>query len=255
MPTTLVSWNVNGIRACVKKGFLTYLQETEPDVLLLQETKAHPDVLDDTILNPIGYHTAWEGAEKKGYSGTALFSKTNPITVIKGFGNPKFDCEARVMSAIYPDFTVLGVYFPNGQKDDERLQYKLEFYDHFFAYCRDLRAQGQSLVIMGDYNTAHTEIDLANPKENSGISGFLPVERAWMDRIVAEGYIDTFREFNQEPEQYTWWTYRAAARRRNIGWRIDYVFITPDLRPRLTDAFIQSDVLGSDHCPVGITLA
>lgn len=147
------------------------------------------------------------------------------------------------------------MYFPNGQKDDERLQYKLEFYDHFFAYCRDLRAQGQSLIIMGDYNTAHTEIDLANPKENSEISGFLPVERDWMDRIISEGYIDTFRVFNQEPEQYTWWTYRAAARRRNIGWRIDYVFITPDLRQRLTHAFIQSDVLGSDHCPVGITLA
>lgn len=250
----IVSWNVNGIRACAKKGFLTYLDTHQPDILVLQETKADPAVLDDLLLNPSGYTSAWEGAEKKGYSGTALFTKHPPETVVHGIGIPEFDREARVVTAVYTGYTVIGVYFPNGQKDADRLAYKLRFHDAMLAYCDDLRAQGHNIIICGDYNIAHKPIDLARPEENAGISGFLPIERAWIDRLIAAGYIDTFREFNQDPEQYTWWTYRAASRRRNIGWRIDYVFISAGLRPQLESAFIQSDVLGSDHCPVGITL-
>ena len=251
----LISWNVNGIRACVKKGFFDYLEQEDPDIIVLQETKVDPEILDDQIRTPSGYYTEWIGAKKKGYSGVAVLSKKNPITILKGFGIEKYDREARVISAEYDDFIFFGVYFPNGQKDEERLQYKLDFYDEFFAYCDDLRAQGKKLIISGDYNTAHTEIDLANPKENKNHSGFLPIERAWMDELLDKrGYIDTFRHFNKDPENYTWWTYRFGARNRNIGWRIDYVLITPDLLDNLESAFIRSDVMGSDHCPVGITL-
>ena len=192
-------------------------------------------------------------AEKKGYSGTTVLTKTGPENIIHGFGNPKFDNEGRVVMAQYEKFIVFSVYFPNGQKNDERLAYKLDFYRAFFDYCEELRKEGHSLIICGDYNTAHTEIDLANPKQNEKTSGFLPIEREWLDRIVEMGYIDTFREFHPEPEQYSWWSYRTRARDRNIGWRIDYVFIT-ELKPHLKEAFILSDVMGSDHCPVGITL-
>lgn len=251
----IISWNVNGIRACVKKGFFDYLHQESPDIIVLQETKADPNDLDDTILCPSGYRAEWIGAKRKGYSSCAIFSKKNPINIIKGFGIERFDDEARVISADYDDFTVLGVYFPNGQKDETRLQYKLDFYESFFSYCEDLRYMGKKLIILGDYNIAHQEIDLANPRENATISGFLPIERAWMDKLFDEyGYIDTFRHFNSEPNQYSWWTYRGGARQRNVGWRIDYVLITPDLLPYLQSAFIQQHVMGSDHCPVGITL-
>ena len=250
----VVSWNVNGIRACVKKGFFTYLETYSPDILVLQETKVDPSILDDAIANPSGYTSAWNGAIKRGYSGTALLTKPSPISVIHGIGIPEFDCEARVVTAVYDTFTLLGVYFPNGQKDETRLFYKLAFHEALLDYCTDLRKQNHALIIAGDYNIAHTPIDLARPEENAGISGFLPSERAWLDKLTAAGYIDSFRVFNQNPEQYTWWSYRSASRRRNIGWRIDYLFISSDLLPRLKDAFIHQDVLGSDHCPVGIQL-
>ncbi|MSR88987.1 MAG: exodeoxyribonuclease III [Candidatus Margulisbacteria bacterium] len=251
----LVSWNVNGVRACYRKGALqSYLQTHEPDILCLQESKACVDDLIDEILNPSGYYGIWHSAQKKGYSGVAILTKKKPKMVLEGFGISEYDYEGRVAIAEYDDFILLSVYFPNGQRDAGRLEYKLNFYRDFFNYCEDLRKEGKELIICGDYNIAHKPIDLARPKENEKMSGFLPVEREWMDRIVELGYIDTFRQFNQEPNQYSWWNVQTRARDRNIGWRIDYFFITPGLLPKLKDAFIQQDVLGSDHCPVGIVL-
>ncbi len=251
----LVSWNVNGIRACVKKGFLTYLEEEAPDIICLQETKALPEDLEDHVLNPRGYHTVWHSAQRKGYSGVALLSKKKPVFATGGFGVDRFDAEGRVVMGDYGDFVVLGVYFPNGQSGPERLQYKLDFYEAFFAYTNDLIKQGKNVIICGDYNTAHKEIDLARPKENEDTSGFLPIEREWMDRLESFGYVDTFRQFSDEPNKYSWWTYRAGARERNVGWRIDYFWVNQAFMPQVKSAFIQPHIMGSDHCPVGITLS
>lgn len=251
----IISWNVNGIRACANKGFLSYLDQENPDILCLQETKAQPENLEEALINPAGYFSIWHSAQKRGYSGVSVFTRPKPHLVLEGFGQPRYDVEGRVIVAEYPQFVLLNVYFPNGQRDETRLQYKMDFYSDFFAYCAELRKEGKNLVICGDYNTAHCEIDLANPQQNANYSGFLPAERAWLDRLLADGYIDTFRHFQPAATgQYTWWTYRFGARHRNIGWRIDYVLITPGLLPYLTSAFIQPAVSGSDHCPVGITL-
>lgn len=253
----IVSWNVNGIRACAGKGaFLAYLEQEQPDILFLQEIKALVEDVPESVVQPMGYHTVWFPAQKKGYSGVALLTKVKPKMVSEGFGIERYDNEGRVLMADYGDFVALGVYFPNGQMSEERLQYKLDFYEDFFKFCQDMRKEGRHLVIVGDYNTAHKEIDLARPKENEGNSGFLPVERAWMDRLIDEmGYVDTFRAFNSEPDQYSWWTYRMAARQRNIGWRIDYCLVNKEFMPKVTSAFIRQMVLGSDHCPVGIEVS
>ncbi len=252
----IISWNVNGIRACARKGLLDYLKSEEPDILCLQEIKAKADVLEEELhCPPGGYKSAFHSAQRPGYSGVAIYTKPSPLTVSEGFGNDKFDAEGRVIWAEYPGFYLFNVYFPNGQRDQERLTYKFNFYEAFFAFCEDIRKMGKPVIICGDYNTAHTEIDLANPKENQNYSGFLPEERAWIDRLITMGYVDTFRQYNKEPDQYSWWTYRFGARRRNIGWRIDYFFITENGLPMLKDAFIQPQIEGSDHCPVGIILS
>ncbi len=251
----IISWNVNGIRACVKKGFLDYLQLEAPDMICLQETKALPEDLEDHILNPIGYHGIWHSAEKKGYSGVAILTKKKPSIVHCGLGIAKFDREGRVIIAQYDSFVLFSVYFPNGQMSEDRLQYKLEFYKELFDVANDYVARGMNVVICGDYNTAHKAIDLANPRENENYSGFLPIEREWMDRIIGFGYVDTFRAFHSEPDQYSWWTYRVNARARNIGWRIDYVCVNGDFMPHVATSFIQPEVMGSDHCPVGVTIA
>ncbi|MFC1770891.1 exodeoxyribonuclease III [Candidatus Margulisiibacteriota bacterium] len=250
----IISWNVNGIRACARKGFLDYLKQEEPDIICLQEIKANEDDLEINLAEPSGYFSIWHSAEKKGYSGVAILTKIKPKLVLRGMGIEKYDREGRVIIAEFDQFVLLNVYFPNGQKNEERLNYKLEFYKDFFDYCNDLISQGKNLIIAGDYNIAHKEIDLANPKENENYSGFLPVERAWIDRIIDFGYVDTFREFNQDPGQYTWWTYRFGARRRNIGWRIDYFFINKEFISCLKSAFIQPEIQGSDHCPLGVIL-
>ncbi len=250
----LISWNVNGIRACAGKGFLDYIHEEDADIVCIQETKALSSDVHESLLNPRGYFSVWHSAERKGYSGVALFTKQKPKAVFEGFGMSHYDCEGRVIRADYENFILFNVYFPNGQRDEERLDYKLSFYKDFFDYCNALKAEGHPLIICGDYNTAHKEIDLANPKENENYSGFLPVERAWIDRIIDYGYVVTFRVFNQEPGQYSWWTYRFGARRRNIGWRIDYFFVTQPLLPHVEDAFIRQDVMGSDHCPIGLII-
>jgi exodeoxyribonuclease-3 len=245
---------VNGIRAVLKKGFWDWFEQVSPDVLCLQETKAQPENLTDDILQPDGYHATWNSAERKGYSGVVTFSKEKPKSVALGLGIEKFDAEGRVIRTEHNGFDLLNVYFPNGTSGPERLQYKMDFYDAFLDHCEALRKQGKKLVITGDVNTAHKAIDLKNAKANEKNSGFLPEERAWVDKLVDHGYVDSLRLFRPEPDQYTWWTYRANARARNIGWRIDYFFVTEDLVKQVKDAFITPEIMGSDHCPIGLDI-
>lgn len=251
----LVSWNVNGIRAAQRKGFLDWLQTAQPDILGIQETKAQPEQLDDDLRQPEGYHSYWASAEKKGYSGVALYSRIEPKSVQVGLGIPEYDNEGRTLVAEYDDFVFITAYFPNGQADLARLPYKMQYKADFLSYCNDLRKQGKGVIFCGDVNTSHMPIDLARPKANEKNTGFLPEERVWIDQLITEGYIDTFRHLNPELEgAYSWWSMRSAARERNIGWRLDYFFISPDLLDRVESAEIYADVLGSDHCPVGLTL-
>jgi exodeoxyribonuclease-3 len=250
----LLSWNVNGIRAVKNKGFLDWFYKELPEILCLQETKAQPEQLDADLLEPVGYHAYWSYPERKGYSGVALYARDKPLNVVYDLGDNTLDIEGRVIIAEYPAFILMNVYFPNGKRDQERLDYKMAFYDVFLEYAEGLRKQDKKLVICGDVNTAHKEIDLARPRENSTVSGFLPIERKWIDRFVNHGYVDTFRIFNKEPNQYTWWDLKSGARSRNVGWRIDYFYVSDDLLSSLTGAFIMPDVMGSDHCPIGITL-
>ena len=250
----LLCWNVNGIRAVKNKGFLDWLNSESPAILAVQETKAQPEQLDDNLKSPAGYYTYWNYPDRKGYSGVALYTREKPMKVSYGFGDSKLELEGRVIEAEYPGFTLFNIYYPNGKKDQERLDYKMAFYDEFLKYADSLRAAGKKLVICGDVNTAHNEIDLARPKENSKVSGFLPIEREWMDKLISHGYVDTFRQFNQEPGQYTWWDMKSAARARNVGWRIDYFFVSEDLMQSVKDALIMPDVTGSDHCPISLVL-
>lgn len=250
----LLSWNVNGLRAVKGKGFLEWFYREAPYILCLQETKARPEQLDTEFLEPEGYRAYWNYPERKGYSGVAIYTREKPGNIGYDLGDNRLDIEGRVIVAGYPGFTLLNVYFPNGKRGDERLSYKMAFYDAFLDYADGLRKQGKKLVICGDVNTAHREIDLARPKDNATVSGFLPIEREWIDKFISHGYVDTFRVFNQEPEQYTWWDLKSGARARNVGWRIDYYYVSEDLLPSLTGAFIMSNVMGSDHCPIGITL-
>ncbi len=251
----LYSWNVNGIRAAQRKGFLEWLHSAQPDVLTVQETKAQPEQLTAKLRQPEGYHTCWASAERKGYSGVGLFSKTEPLDVKIGLGIEKFDSEGRTIIADYGAFTLMSTYLPNGKKNKERLRYKMEYKEAFLDYANGLRKAGKSVVFCGDINTAHNEIDLTHPKPNSKYSGFLREERAWLDKVVNKGYIDSYRHLN--PEQtgaYSWWSLRSGARERNVGWRIDYFFISNDLLDKLVTAEIHADVMGSDHCPISLTL-
>jgi exodeoxyribonuclease-3 len=250
----IVCWNVNGIRAISRKGFVEYVEKEAPDVICLQETKASPDQLDETLLNIPGYESHFVSGEKKGYSGVAIYTKPHPVSVMKGCGASRFDCEGRVISADYGDFILYNIYFPNGGRGPERVRYKLDFYDHLLETWEEQRAEGRELVICGDYNTAHQDIDVARPKEWSRQSGFLPEEREWLDKIVDMGYVDVFRQFNTEPNQYTYWDAFRNMRERNIGWRIDYFFVTPGFVPRIRSANIYPAVLGSDHCPIDIVI-
>ena len=252
----LYSWNVNGIRAAQKKGFIEWLQDTQPDILGIQETKAHPDQLDDALKSPPGYNVYWAAAERKGYSGVALYSKTEPLSIQIGLGIDEYDVEGRTIIADYGDFILITAYFPNGSRDHSRVPFKMDYKDAFLDVCNQYRAAGKPVIFCGDVNTAHQEIDLARPKQNENTTGFLPLERAWIDKVVEQGYIDTFR--HQNPEQadaYTWWAYWGQARERNVGWRVDYFFISPDLLDRVTKAEIHPEVTGSDHCPVSLTLS
>ncbi len=251
----ILSWNVNGIRAILKKGFLKWLDEEKPDILCIQETKADRLQLPKSVTDHKHYHSFWHSAtSRKGYSGVATFSLEEPIHVDVGFGTEKFDCEGRAVMTEFEHFILFNVYFPNGKKDSERLNYKLEFYDTFLNYLDQLKKKGKKIIFCGDVNTAHKEIDLTHPKNNEKISGFLPIERKWIDRVIKDGYLDALREFHPEPELYSWWDYKTRARERNVGWRIDYFFLRKELKKHLKDAYILPEVMGSDHCPVGITL-
>jgi exodeoxyribonuclease-3 len=252
----LLCWNVNGIRAIHKKGFLEWVKEADPDILCLQETKAAAEQLPDELRNIPGYHSYFSSSiVKKGYSGVAIYSKTEPLKVLHGYGVPRFDDEGRILIAEYRNFTLINNYYPNGKAGKERLQYKMDFYDTFLAYADRLKAKKKNLIICGDVNTAHKEKDLARPKENSTVSGFLPVEREWIDTFLSHGYADTFRMFNEEGGHYTWWDQVTRARERNVGWRIDYFFVNENFKHTVIDAFILPDVQGSDHCPVGLEIA
>ena len=250
----LFSWNVNGVRAIEKKGFLDWLSSESPDILCIQETKAKFEQLPDTLQNIDGYFSYWHSAEKLGYSGVATFSKQEPLHVQYGIGIDKYDKEGRVIITEFENFLLYNIYFPNGQKDEIRLQYKLDFYDDLLEILDDQVASGNNVIVAGDWNTAHKEIDLANPKANANYSGFMPVERAQLDTYVDHGYVDSFRLFHDEPDRYSWWTYRFGARQRNIGWRIDYFFTNQEFADNISDADIHEDVMGSDHCPVSIEL-
>ena len=250
----IFSWNVNGIRAALKKGLLDWIKEESPDVICLQETKAFPNQIDEELLPPKGYHAVWNSAQRKGYSGVVTFSKKKPKSVTLGLGLDEFDGEGRMIQSEYVGFDLLNVYFPNGTSSLERLNFKMRFYDAFLDHCQALRQSGKKLIIAGDVNTAHQSIDLKNAKANEKNSGFLPEERAWIDKFLAHGYVDTFRALYPETIQYSWWAYRFSARERNIGWRIDYFFVTEDLKKNVKDAVIADHVMGSDHCPVGLVL-
>jgi exodeoxyribonuclease-3 len=250
----ILSWNVNGIRAVHKKEALDWFLDEKPDVLCLQETKASQDQIPSPFDTPEGYHSFFSSAERKGYSGVATYTRIKPQRVTSGFDIPHFDNEGRILIAEYETFTLFNIYFPNGKSSAERLAYKMEFYDAFLDFVDRLKNEGRNIVVCGDVNTAHKEIDLARPKENSKISGFLPEERAWIDKLLEHGYVDTFRMFNQEPDQYTWWNLRSRARERNVGWRIDYFFVNEEFKENVTAAYIMPDIMGSDHCPIGIDL-
>ncbi|MCY4146661.1 MAG: exodeoxyribonuclease III [Chloroflexi bacterium] len=251
----VVSWNVNGIRAAHRKGFLDWLHAEAPDVLTVQETKAHPEQLPAKLRQPDGYRSWWASAERKGYSGVGLYSKSQPRDVQIGLGIEKFDSEGRTIIADYGDFTLMTTYLPNGKASAERLRYKMEYKEAFLDYANGLRAAGKSVVCCGDSNPAHNEIDLTHPKPNSKVSGFLREERDWIDKVVEQGYIDIYRHRNPEKEgAYSWWSLRSGARAKNVGWRIDYFFISPDLLERVATAEIHADVMGSDHCPISLTL-
>ncbi|MEE4243653.1 MAG: exodeoxyribonuclease III [Desulfopila sp.] len=246
---TFISWNVNGIRAAEKKGFISIVKELSPEILALQETKAQPDQLSAELKNINGYSSYWHSAVRKGYSGVAIYAKEKPISVIEGIGEDKFDCEGRVLTLEYSTFYFVNIYFPNSGPDLQRLPYKIDFNSALHSFVKNLAAQ-KNVVICGDYNVAHKEIDLKNPQSNTQNAGFTAEERAWMDDFVNSGFIDTFRMFNPNEEQYTWWSYRFNARARNIGWRIDYFCVDERSRDLVIDAAILQDIMGSDHCPV-----
>ncbi|HUW62127.1 MAG TPA: exodeoxyribonuclease III [Candidatus Bathyarchaeia archaeon] len=249
----IMSWNVNGIRAAARAGMLDWLDQAQPDVLCVQEIKAAPEDLDLWLMNPPGYVSLWRPAVRKGYSGVAAFVKEEPLSVGQ-MGADEFDDEGRVQTLEYADFTVVNAYFPNSQPHGARLDYKLAFMKAIRRFCNRLVAAGKDVILCGDFNVAHEEIDIARPKENVKNAGFLPEERAAMTDLLNAGYIDTFRHFNQEPGHYTWWSYFRNERERNIGWRIDYFCVNKKFMRHVVDASIVCDVRGSDHCPVALTV-
>jgi exodeoxyribonuclease-3 len=254
---TFLSWNVNGLRASYRKGFLDWLEHSDADVVALQETKiSSPDQLVKKLRSPDEWYAYFHCAvEKKGYSGTAIYTREKPEgikTIFKGY--TLLGTEGRVIEVQYEKFTLLNVYFPNGGGGEERLAYKLAFYDEFLSYIKNLAKQGKKVIFCGDINTAHNEIDLARPKDNEKNTGFLRVERDWMDTLELSGFVDTFRKLHPEKVAYSYWDMKTRARDRNVGWRIDYFFVHKNIEEKIKDAFILGDVLGSDHCPVGMTL-
>lgn len=248
----IVSYNVNGIRAAMTKGLLNWMEERKADVYCFQETKAEQSQVDLTPFNLLGYNSYWFSAHKKGYSGVAIFTKRKPDTIVYGFDDPAYDTEGRIVRVDFGDTSIISVYIPSGSSGEERQAYKMVWLDYFYAYIDKLKAKNQKLIICGDYNICHQPIDIHDPVSNKNSSGFLPEEREWLSKFIANGFVDSFRQFHQEPHQYSWWTFRAGARERNKGWRIDYCMTTPNIQ--LKDAGILQDVKHSDHCPVWVEI-
>ncbi|MDL2313762.1 exodeoxyribonuclease III [Desulfovibrio sp. OttesenSCG-928-C14] len=250
----LYSWNVNGFRAVVAKPEWAWFEQCGADFIGLQETKAQREQIPEEHRDPAGLHSYWLAAERKGYSGVAVFSRVKPVAVRYELPQGEWQGEGRLIHLEYEKFHCMNVYFPNGQNGEERLRYKLGFYDAFLEYAQEQR-KTKPIVVCGDFNTAHRPIDLARPKENEGTSGFLPIERAWLDKFTAAGYLDTFRLVNgDKPDQYSWWSFRMRARDRNVGWRIDYFFVSEELKGQVKNAWIEPEIKGSDHCPIGLEL-
>ncbi len=252
----IISWNVNGLRAVYKKGAFANIFEFDPDIICLQETKAHPEQLPDEARSPVGYFSYFDHSKvKKGFSGVAIYSKIEPEKIEYGIGIPKFDDEGRTLVAYYKDFVLLNIYFPNGGAGPHRLDYKMNYYDEFLKFIERLHKKGKKIVFCGDVNTAHEAIDLARPKENEKTTGFLPKERAWIDKVISKGYLDIYRVLHLgKKDTYTYWDMKTFARDRNVGWRIDYFFISKDLKENVKKAEILDKVLGSDHCPITLEL-
>lgn len=248
----LVSWNINGIRSVVKKGFQETFSELDADVLCLQEVRASEEQIPTDLEIPDSFFRYWnEASVKKGYSGTAIYSRIEADEVLYGLGIEEFDGEGRLIGIRVESTVILNIYFPNGTSNDKRLDFKLRYYDAYLEFANGLLKKGYDVITCGDFNTCHKEIDIARPKANEKRSGFLPIERAWMDKYVEQGYVDTFRQFHpNEPDRYSWWSNRGGARERNVGWRIDYFFVNEKAAANVTAADILDQVMGSDHCPI-----
>jgi exodeoxyribonuclease-3 len=251
----ITTWNVNGLRAALVKGMWKWIQQENPDIICLQEIKTRPDQIPSEYSDQFNISQIfWNPAEKSGYSGVATFSKISPISVKFGIGLDEYDCEGRVISTKFPSFTLFNVYFPSGQRGHDRVVFKLDFYSHLLEIFDRMHRANERIIICGDFNTAHNEIDLRYPKQNKNTSGFLPEERVWIDSYLAHGFVDIYRELFPDRVEYTWWTYRMNARQKNIGWRLDYFLISDALIPIVKDVVIHGDATGSDHCPVTLII-
>jgi exodeoxyribonuclease III len=246
----IASWNINGLRAIQRKGFADFVYQNDFDIICLQEIKVQREKIPEDLINLKGYYSYFSSAEKPGYSGVAIYSKIKPLSSGNGLGTPRFDNEGRVLWLDFEDFILFNTYMPNGGREMKRLDYKLDFYDLFLKHLRVLIKNERKIILTGDINTAHKAIDLARPKQNEKNTGFLPQERAWIDRLLEEGFTDAFRFFNMEPGNYTWWDYKTKARERNVGWRLDYFFASNNLLNELMNSGILQDIHGSDHCPI-----
>ena len=254
MNIRIASYNVNGIRAALNKGLTDWIRNYSPDILCVQETKAGPAQIEVPLFEHLGYRAYIHSAEKKGYSGVMTLCKEEPLTIVSGIGMMKYDMEGRVLRTDFPDFTLINVYIPSGTTGDMRQDFKMEFLFDFTRYMDDIRKEKEKVLVCGDYNICHKPIDINHPERHKKSSGFLPEERAWFDEFVESGMIDTFRMYNDQPENYSWWSYRAGSRGKNLGWRIDYHLVTEALQPHVREASILTDVVHSDHCPVSVTL-
>jgi exodeoxyribonuclease III len=250
----IITWNVNGIRAALGKQALDWIWAQDPDVLCLQEVKARAQQLDEHQRALLKLPAIWNPAERPGYSGVVTFYKDQPLEYATGMGDSKFDVEGRVIQTLHPGFRLMNIYFPNGQRGQDRLGYKLDFYAHLLDLCDSLHLKGEQIILTGDFNTAHMPIDLKNPRENQKNSGFLPEEREWVQKFLDHGFVDIYRNLYPDKAEYTWWTYRLNARQRGVGWRIDYFLVSDSLVPQVKDVIIHQDIQGSDHCPVELMI-
>ena len=250
----ITTWNVNGYRAIMNKKALDWVDTFEPDILCLQEIKVKPEQLSDEMHEMNGYSSAWNSAERPGYSGTAAFFKQQPFSIQAGLGFPEFDNEGRVLRLQYPDFFLYNIYFPNGGQENLRVPYKLDFYARLLEICTGHIKNGENVIITGDFNTAHNEIDIARPKENANTTGFMRIERDWIDKYIENGLVDAYRELYPDKVEYTWWSMRLNARPRNVGWRLDYFMVNKNFMPRLKAVEVHGEIMGSDHCPVTLHL-